>query len=101
MTQEPRPTTASESEEAAFGHVCEVCGIQEVLTAADAFESGWDYPPTLGIFGIVSPRTCGTCPVTGTAWWQITMLAIPAHALGLKHLETIRRILKESDPAMG
>ena len=40
-------------------HICEVCGKTEILTPKEAFNEGWDYPPRMGGFGIVGPRTCG------------------------------------------
>lgn len=53
-------------------HVCEVCGRDEVLESEEAHRQGWDYPPRMGVFGIVSPRTCPDCPMTKTVWWAIT-----------------------------
>ena len=41
-------------------HICEVCGRTEVLTPQEAFDKGWDYPPMMGSFGDVSPRTYPT-----------------------------------------
>ena len=41
-------------------HICEVCGRTEVLTPQEAFDKGWDYPPMMGSFGVVSPRTYPT-----------------------------------------
>lgn len=29
-------------------HVCEVFGVEELLTPDDAYEKGWDYPPRMG-----------------------------------------------------
>lgn len=49
-------------------HICEVCGKDEILTPAAAYEAGWDYPPRMGQFGIISPRTCPSCPMFGTVW---------------------------------
>lgn len=40
-----------------FWHYCEVCGKREFLTAKDAFDSGWDYPPRMGHFGLLGPRS--------------------------------------------
>lgn len=54
-----------------FWHYCEVCGRKEFLTAGDAFDSGWDYPPRLGHFGMLGPRTCGNCTIDGTLWFKI------------------------------
>lgn len=52
-------------------HICESCGVEKVLTPAEAWNDGWDYPPMMGVFGIVSPRTCGKCDITTTLWWRI------------------------------
>ena len=49
-------------------HICEVCGRTEVLTPQEAFDEGWDYPPMMGSFGVVSPRTCPNCLMVDTAW---------------------------------
>lgn len=32
-------------------HICEVCGVEEILTPETGFEAGWDYPPKMGAFG--------------------------------------------------
>ncbi|MCR5098816.1 MAG: hypothetical protein K6B14_07710 [Lachnospiraceae bacterium] len=29
-----------------FWHYCEVCGKKEYITAEEAFNDGWDYPPS-------------------------------------------------------
>lgn len=54
-----------------FWHYCEVCGKKEFITAEDAFNSGWDYPPKMGIFGLLGPRTCGNCSIVDTLFWKI------------------------------
>lgn len=54
-----------------FWHYCEVCGRKEFLTAGDAFDGGWDYPPRLGHFGMLGPRTCGNCSIDSTLWFKI------------------------------
>ena len=54
-----------------FWHYCEVCGRKEFLTAGDAYDSGWDYPPRMGHFGLLGPRTCGDCGIDGTLWFKI------------------------------
>lgn len=70
---------------------CEVCGKMEYLTEEEAYNKGWDYPPFMGEWGVVSPRTCGDCPVTETAW-----LALVTHQkLTEKQLDTIKRIQNE------
>ena len=52
-------------------HVCEVCGKTKIMTPEQAFNEGWDYPPRMGAFGIVSPRTCGNCTIEGTLWMAL------------------------------
>ena len=54
-----------------FWHYCEVCGKKEFITAQEAFDSGWDYPPHIGAFGLLSPRTCGNCRMIDTLYWKI------------------------------
>lgn len=54
-----------------FWHYCEVCGKKEFITAQEAFETGWDYPPKMGRFGLLSPRTCGSCPMSNTLYMKI------------------------------
>jgi len=48
-------------------HICEVCGTHKILSADRAYNEGWDYPPNMGKFKTVSPRTCGSCLITGTS----------------------------------
>lgn len=53
-----------------FWHYCEVCGKKEWLTAEDAYKVGWDYPPKMGVFGLLSPRKCGECGIDKTLYWK-------------------------------
>ncbi|MEZ0054374.1 hypothetical protein ABIA30_005415 [Mycobacterium sp. MAA66] len=76
-------------------HICEVCGVEEILTPEDAYEAGWDYPPKMGVFGVIGPRTCGHCAANRTAWWAITFDGYTADTLTAKHKATIARILDE------
>lgn len=48
--------------------VCEICGKEAILTPRQAFLQGWDYPPILGEYGVISQRTCGECTMAGTAY---------------------------------
>ena len=48
-----------------------LCGKKEFLTAKEAFDSGWDYPPQIGHFGLLGPRTCGNCQMKDTLFWKI------------------------------
>ena len=52
-------------------HVCEVCGKTKSMTPEQAFNEGWDYPPRMGAFGVLSPRTCGDCTIEGTLWMAV------------------------------
>lgn len=56
-----------------FWHYCEICGKKELLTAKEAFDGGWDYPPNMGCFGLLGLRTCGECPLKDTLYWNINM----------------------------
>lgn len=76
-------------------HVCEVCGKTEVLTPDEAFDLGWDYPPRMGVFGVVSPRTCGECSMYDTLWWKVAIQNVELYNLSGKDRETLDRILNE------
>ena len=71
---------------------CEVCDKTETLTEAQAYESGWDYPPFIGVWGIISPRTCPDCGIEGTAYWAILTRA----ELTERQTETVVRIQAET-----
>jgi len=76
-------------------HVCEVCGKEEVLTPDEAFEKGWDYPPRMGMFGVLSPRTCGECAMVDTIWWKLMYQNVKPEDLSDKDKLTLSRILNE------
>ncbi len=76
-------------------HVCEVCGKEEVLTPDEAFEKGWDYPPRMGMFGVLSPRTCGDCAMVDTIWWKLMYQNVKSEDLSDKDKLTLSRILNE------
>ena len=76
-------------------HVCEVCGKEEVLTPDEAFEKGWDYPPRMGMFGVLSPRTCGDCAMVDTTWWKLMYQNVKPEDLSDKDKLTLSRILNE------
>ena len=78
-------------------HVCEVCGKTEILTPEEAFNDGWDYPPKMGTFGIVGPRTCGDCPINLTAWWALMAEKKSLLELSQKQREVIKRIQGEPE----
>lgn len=55
----------------AFWHYCEVCGKKEYINAQEAFDTGWDYPPHIGNFRLLGPRTCGGCLLKDTLYWKV------------------------------
>lgn len=84
-----------------FWHYCEVCGKKEFLTDEDAFNRGWDYPPKMGFFGMLGPRTCGNCQMTDTLYWKIQTFGklpiVMEGDLNDKELITWRRIKGEPE----
>ena len=81
-------------------HICEVCGKTELLTPEEAFNEGWDYPPRMGGFGIVGPRTCGNCPINLTVWWALVSEKKSVSELSQQQKETIKRIQEEPESIM-
>lgn len=81
-------------------YICEVCGKEEILTPEQAYDQGWDYPPRMGQFKIVSPRTCGSCGMDGTLWAAISMEGKQPDDLTKKQLQTLERILNEPESIM-
>lgn len=81
-------------------HICENCSTEVVLTSEDGYQQGWDYPPKMGAFTIISPRTCGNCGIQTTLWWEIMCNKTPLDQLSEKHQETLKRILTEPESIM-
>lgn len=77
--------------------VCEVCGVEELLTSEAAYETGWDYPPRMGVFGVVGPRTCPDCAINETVWWAIEVDGYTVDMLAPNQRATVARILAEPD----
>ena len=75
---------------------CEVCDARELTTDQHAFDAGWDYPPFIGAYGIVGPRTCGNCMMIDTVWWDIVVNKKNGDTLTEKQLATVARILAET-----
>lgn len=83
-----------------FWHYCEVCGTKIFCTAQEAFDAGWDYPPQIGLFGLLGPRTCGKCNITDTLFWKVQQQELPIvfeKSLTEKELKTWLRIKKEPE----
>ena len=84
-----------------FWHYCEVCGKKEYITAEQAYMSGWDYPPHIGMFGVLSPRTCGDCSDMDTLWARIVAKgqsnSFSERDLNNSERKTLRRIKDEPE----
>jgi hypothetical protein len=82
-----------------FHHICEVCLRDEILSPDEAFASGWDYPPRMGHFGIISPRLCPDCPTPDTVWWALMMMpgGGSADALTERQRAAVARMLAEPE----
>lgn len=83
-----------------FWHYCEVCGKKEFITAQQAFDNGWDYPPTFGSFGMLFQRKCGNCTIENTLFMKVMKQEIPIvieDTLTLDELRTWRRIKAEPE----
>jgi hypothetical protein len=50
----------------------------------------------MGQFGVISARTCGSCYIDTTAWWQISVNNKKPEELSEKHKATIKRIQGET-----
>lgn len=76
--------------------ICEVCGKQIICDdPKDAYNLGWDYPPFMGKYGVLSPRTCDSCTIEKTLWWKIT--AEGSDYLNSHDLEILKRIKDEPE----
>jgi hypothetical protein len=86
----------------AFVHWCEVCNLELLLTPEIAYNLGWDFPPKMGEFGVISPRTCGACGVEGTVWFALAVTKVSINDLTDEQYGKALRILKEKDdPRLG
>lgn len=76
--------------------ICEVCGKKEIYkNLKQAYLDGWDIPPYMGEFGIISPRTCPNCTIENTVWLKI--MRHGSDALNSHDLEVIERIKHEPE----
>ena len=68
------------------------------LTPEEAFNEGWDYPPRMGAFTVLSPRTCGECSITDTLWWKLVTDKNNEHNMNNftdEEKKTLKRIMAE------
>ena len=98
MTADGRAHSPTDPTTDPFLHWCETCGREEVLTSQDAFDAGWDFPPKMGTYGVISPRTCPNCPMTSTVWWAISIDKRSMDDLTPRQLKVLGRILEEVPP---
>lgn len=82
-----------------FTHWCEACNREELLTSNEAFEAGWDFPPRMGTWGVISPRTCPNCGIEKTAWWAMAIEKRGIDEMTPHERMAIDRILEEIPPA--
>ena len=85
-----------------FRHICECCGRVEILTSREANDQGWDYPGegaiySSSMFGVLSPRTCGKCGITETAYWAIAVEGKTTAELSENQLQAVERIMQEPE----
>ena len=83
-----------------FWHYCECCGKKAFITSKEAFDDGWDYPPKMGMFGWLGPRTCGECDITSTLYWKVQQQLVPIvveSTLTEKELKMWQRIKNEPE----
>jgi rubrerythrin len=82
-----------------YHYVCEVCGKEQDLTEDEAFKAGWDYPPFIGMWGVLSPRTCPNCTIDKTAYWHV--ITRGTQDIPENHMATIKRVMAERSPTNG
>jgi len=90
-------STANIQDDTLLRHICETCGKVEIISSEDGFNRGWDYPPKMGSFKVVSPRTCGECAINTTLWWELATNKTPINELDPRHQETLKRIFAEPE----
>lgn len=52
-------------------------------------------PSKMGMFGVVSPRTCGDCLMVDTLWWKLMNSETGPNTLSARDKETLHRITNE------
>ena len=76
--------------------ICECCGKEQIFDDLEqAYKEGWDYPPYIGEFGLLSPRTCGDCTIDKTVYWKV--VANGYDNINSHDIEVIERIKREPE----
>ena len=83
-----------------FWHYCDACGKKELLTADEAYNQGWDYPPGIYKFRLFTPRTCGDCSITGSLYWKIVVEKKSLTELTENEKASFMRIMNEPESLM-
>lgn len=83
-------------------YVCENCGkVMIYSNPEEGFADGWDYPPKMGEFTVISPRTCGDCGIETSLWWAfITGEVTSVDDLSSKQKVILNRIIGEPESIM-
>lgn len=82
-----------------YKYICESCGEEQIYnTPEEAYQDGWDIPPYIGTYGVLSPRTCPYCTIENTVYWKV-MFSGSDH-LSTHDIEVITRIKNEPDSLM-
>lgn len=77
-----------------YKYICESCGKEQIYDIPeDAYKDGWDIPPYIGSYGVLSPRTCPDCTIDKTVWWKLQY----SDNLNSHDIQVIERIKREPD----
>lgn len=93
----PSPPSTPRPISPRFRHWCEVCGVAAVLTPLEVFNAGWDAPPSIGAFGVLSPRTCGGCSIERTLWFRLINKQLDPDALSAHDRAVLAHIAAEPE----
>ncbi len=82
--------------------LCECCGKVEIICSTEERTLGWDYTGegavyTSIMFGVFSPRTCGKCEITKTAYWTIAVEGKTKAELSENQSQAMERIMQEPE----
>ena len=83
-----------------FWHYCDACGKKELLTDDEAWAQGWDYPPRMYAFRLLTPRTCGSCFITGSLYWKLIVEKKRLSELTETEKASLLRIMNEPESLM-
>lgn len=79
-------------------YICENCDRTEIYDNPQvAFDLGWDYPPKMYEFKMISPRTCPNCSIDTTIWWALMLENKTLSELSDKQKVCLKRILNEPE----